>query len=451
MDIHIRIYCIRLTKQVVPEVEKIVKIFKQDTEKGFDIYFNFIKKIKPSMEKIILEGLRDPIEVGHISSRLLRDPLEAGINVKKEKFTLEEVEGHIVGYLKAILQLLYCGLKGLKGWQYLGSPMHKKAVETQSIWKMTIIPSFLEIMKDVVAEVELSDLYTDRRQEKERKNKSVKANSIELLEYLDTNLEKNTTDIPFTARLIAYYRALESKSDSPLFVDPFAEGLAGDLSSYAKKHKFTVQRGDYPLVRSYFIEKNLLTTWCNQKETQVVLLGAGLDTRAYRFLPLKKNKHIIFEIDFEKVIKYKEKVLSDKKPLCNLVRVAGDLTEVNWEVNLIESGYSSEIPTFWILEGLVYYIDQFKTITLLKKLVEISHSASKIFVDVCVPTLAELVFGPFTRHFKWGLDKKDIPAFFAGTGWDVTCFYADDYNEGRDVGQRGLIFVQGSHFRKNCL
>ncbi|WP_455464785.1 class I SAM-dependent methyltransferase [Candidatus Hodarchaeum mangrovi] len=447
MEKHIIAFTRRLIKQTIPDVEKIVEIFNKDPEHGFDVYLDFIKKIKPSIEKIILEGLRDPIDVGYISSRLLRDPLEAGIDIEDKNLSLEEVEGHIVGYLKAILQLLYCGSKGLEGWQYPGSSMHKKTVETQYIWKINILPSFLEIIEKEVAEIELKKNHLDdelKKTVKEGKRREIsKSMDIGDYEYLYGEEDGIKTDIPFTARLMAYYRAQESKSDAPLFIDSFAKELAGDFSSYAEKHKFTVKRGDYPLVRSYFIEKNLLTAWCNQKETQIVLLGAGLDSRAYRFLPLKTNNHIVFEIDLDAIIKYKEKILHNKKPLCKVTRVAIDLSQPSWESYLIQNGYSLEIPTFWILEGLVYYIDQKLIITLLRKMAAISHCKSKIFMDICVPALAGLVFGPFTRHFKWGLEKRNVPSFFTETGWSVTCSYADDYNEGRDIGQRGLIFVYG--------
>lgn len=55
--------------------------------------------------------------------------------------------------------------------------------------------------------------------------------------------------------------------------------------------------------------------------------------------------------------------------------------------------------------------------------------------------------GPFSRHSKWGLEKGDVSGFFAATGWSVSCCFADDYDMGRDVGQRGMILVHGS---KSC-
>jgi methyltransferase (TIGR00027 family) len=446
MDPDIQAFSIKATKKILPEVENIIKNYKRDPEKGFNIYFDFIEKWKTSLEKIVLEGLRDPAEVGHISSRLLRDPKEAWLTLTNQKSTFEEREAHVVGYLKAILNLFYCGSKGLEGWQFSGSHLHKKTIETRNIWKVDILPSFLQIIKDELDEIKLPEGKKIRNDEKKLKLSTKNVIAIENsqnYEYLYEQADTEKTGVPFTARLMAYYRAQEFRRNSPLIVDPFAEDLAGDMSSYAEKHEFIAKRGDYPLVRAHYIDKNLLTPWCNRKKTQIVLLGAGLDTRAYRFPPVQMNDHTIFEIDFFNVISYKEKILRNKKPLCNLMRVSADLSQSDWTSHLIKSGYSFEIPTFWILEGLVYYIEQNMVISLLTKLAEISHLESNIFVDVCVPALADLVFGPFTRLFKWGLNKKDIPSFFAEIGWEVSCSYADDHDQGRDVGQRGLTFVYG--------
>ncbi|MFX0207247.1 MAG: class I SAM-dependent methyltransferase [Candidatus Hodarchaeota archaeon] len=261
--------------------------------------------------------------------------------------------------------------------------------------------------------------------------------------WKDKNLDSKDTPVPFTARLIAFYRALESKEDNPLIVDPYAEYLAGDMTDYFNKHRH-FSKNDYAIVRAFYIENNLLTPWCTtQAESQIVILGAGLDTRAYRFKPLQKNKHTVFEIDFSVINQYKEKILQDEQPLCNLVRLSTDLSKPEWVSHLIQTGFSNTIPTFWVLEGLVYYLEQETVSSLLGKAAEISVEESQIFLDICVPALADLDFGPFTRHFRWGLDKNVVPSYFASIGWNVTCAFADDHDQGRDVGQRGMIYIHG--------
>ncbi len=257
-------------------------------------------------------------------------------------------------------------------------------------------------------------------------------------------IDDKTSSIPFTARLMAYYRAIESTRENALITDPFAERLAGDMESYFNKHRRARGTGDYTIVRTHYIDNYLLASWCNEhKESQIVLFGAGLDARAYRFEPLKHGRHRLFEIDFDLINKYKSSILKDETPLCELVRVSADISELRWITDLEKTGFSHETPTFWLLEGLVYYIDQIKVESILKTTSTNCPEESQMFADVCVPGLSLAQFGPFMTHFKWGLNKEDVPAFFARTGWNVVCAFADDYDQGRDVGQRGLIFVNG--------
>ncbi|MFX0184046.1 MAG: class I SAM-dependent methyltransferase [Candidatus Hodarchaeota archaeon] len=450
MDPELKIFAIEITKKIIPEIERIIKTYGKDPEEGMSTYFDFLKRVKPSLEKII-QGLRDPIDLGHISPRLLRDPLS--IDLKTNSKSLEEKEAHVVGYLKAILFLVYCGALGLEGWQFKDTSLYEVNITSQNTGKINVIPTLVQIVKKEIVETDLIEQLKMDIEERERGKEKIfididktKKDFQKKLnfDHLYQPTDGDNTDIPFTARLMAYYRAQEFKNDSPLIVDPFAERLAGDLTSYANKHKFVSGRGDYPLVRSYYIEKNLLTPWCIEiEESQIVLLGAGLDTRAYRFKPLQTNKHTIFEIDFSNVISYKERILKGKKPLGELVRIPEDLSKPEWASHLIKSGFSTDIPTFWVLEGLVYYMEQEIVVSLLEKTAEMSLENSQIFVDICVPILAELVFGPFTKHFKWGLDKKDVPLFFAAVGWKVSVSFAEDHNQGRDVGQRGLMFIHG--------
>jgi methyltransferase (TIGR00027 family) len=251
--------------------------------------------------------------------------------------------------------------------------------------------------------------------------------------------------VPFTARLNAYYRAIESKRANPLLTDPYAEQLAGNMTEYFEKHKRFTEIGGSQIARSYHIENDLLEPWCTAHEkSQIVLLGAGLDTRAYRLSSLQKGSHIVFELDLPIIIDYKERVLRKEQPLCSLIRISTDLSRPEWKTKLSEHGFSHETATLWVLEGLVYYLDKTVVQDLVRVLSEMSTNDSQLFLDVCVPALADLRWGPFADHFKWGITMEDIPLFFATAGWSVSCSYLDEYSHGMDVGQKGLILVHGT-------
>ncbi|MFL5592496.1 MAG: class I SAM-dependent methyltransferase [Ktedonobacteraceae bacterium] len=76
-------------------------------------------------------------------------------------------------------------------------------------------------------------------------------------------------------------RAVESKRRDALFVDPLAAPLAGERA-VAWLERQSVVISFWPVIRTRFLD-DLLGHWMQQTFIrQVVLLAAGLDTRAYR-------------------------------------------------------------------------------------------------------------------------------------------------------------------------
>ena len=266
---------------------------------------------------------------------------------------------------------------------------------------------------------------------------------------MKNDLDEKEESVPFTARLMAYYRAQEAKKDTPLLLDPFAERLAGDLTSYFKRDEsFAVN--DYPIIRTYYVDNHLLIPWCEtNSSSQIVILGAGLDTRAYRFNQLQFGQHIIYEIDFESVIRYKENILENDSPLCKLKRISVNISNTDWISYLLKSGFSVNIPVFWILEGFAYYIKKENVIELLKNLANLSKIDSKLFIDICDPVCAEVDFGPFFKYFKWGLTKDEISSFFSESGWDISYVNAEDYSHDRFVGTDLMTFIHGRKVSTN--
>lgn len=149
--------------------------------------------------------------------------------------------------------------------------------------------------------------------------------------------------ISFTSKLTAYSRHVESQRKEPLMVDPFVmDFLDEEFFSWLEKHP-RYQSMQYPVVRSHFIETEVISKF-NLIGKQLVLLGAGLDTRAYRCSNLEEIS--VFEVDFPEVIEMKEKVLKGIPIKAKeITRVSADLSQPNWSETLIKAGYNSEIPT----------------------------------------------------------------------------------------------------------
>ena len=132
-----------------------------------------------------------------------------------------------------------------------------------------------------------------------------------------------SSNVATTALWVAHMRAEEAKRKKPLIHDPLAEELAGkEGAEFAEKYadvasKCTGKIFD-PVTRAKFIEDLIVSN--NAKIKQIVLLGAGMDTRAFRMKELSKDT-TIFEVDFAHGFTRKDEVLDRHKPslCCNRV------------------------------------------------------------------------------------------------------------------------------------
>ncbi len=88
---------------------------------------------------------------------------------------------------------------------------------------------------------------------------------------------------------------------------------------------------------------------------QVVILGSGLDTRAWRLDWAEGTT--VFELDSAEVIALVDDVMesSDVSARCRRVAVAADVTEP-WAGAIVSRGFVPSEPTMWILEGLLPYL-----------------------------------------------------------------------------------------------
>lgn len=157
--------------------------------------------------------------------------------------------------------------------------------------------------------------------------------------------------------------------------DPLAEVLAGETYLRNLYEKITKDRlnnareisGVILAVRTLWFDASLESALSSftAEETQVVLLGAGMDARAYR-LSCLKGSHI-FEVDLPDVLQMKTSLLQEAMQSAkldqfllmkakSLNRVAADIRNDDWLEKLQISGYVPEKNTVWILEGILYYL-----------------------------------------------------------------------------------------------
>jgi methyltransferase (TIGR00027 family) len=173
-----------------------------------------------------------------------------------------------------------------------------------------------------------------------------------------------------TAEAVTMARALEHLKPAPERVidDPWAHlflSSAGQRTLRAWSGSITGrllrQLGptgtSYVPLRHRFIDDHLLAA-LQAGATQVVLLGAGYDTRAYRFAG-ELDGRPVFEVDLAPISRAKAATIErhrDELPAANVVRVEIDFESQSLTDVLPEAGFRVGGRTFFVWEGVPMYL-----------------------------------------------------------------------------------------------
>ncbi|MTD59140.1 SAM-dependent methyltransferase [Amycolatopsis sp. RM579] len=235
-----------------------------------------------------------------------------------------------------------------------------------------------------------------------------------------------------TAILIARVRAQESRRPDRLFSDPYAERFLaaagwgaeeGTESAVAARWSRPTDHWDLLLraaiVRTRFLDDLVVGAGCRQ----VVQLGAGLDTRAFR-LDWRPGTHL-FEVDLPDMIEFKQEVLAGVEPRCERTVVATDLL-ADWDQALVESGFRPEIPTVWVAEGLLMYFTAEQNDRLLSRMAGLSAPSSRVGLTLLGRRRTEgmraqtAVVGAEVTRMWQSSSPEDPLAWLATFGWEGT-------------------------------
>jgi methyltransferase (TIGR00027 family) len=195
-----------------------------------------------------------------------------------------------------------------------------------------------------------------------------------------------------------------------------AEAEAGDMASWGAAF------WSHAVIRTRFFDDYLLDATA-RGICQVVLLAAGLDTRAYR---LRWPHGVrVYELDLPEVMGFKGKVLTERAAAsrCDRTVVPIDLRK-DWTVPLSKAGLSSSEPTAWLAEGLLIYLTERESADLLTRVGELSASRSRVAFEVenlgtdLMRTQARQTpaMQQYTKLWKGGL--PDAPGWLAENGWE---------------------------------
>lgn len=147
------------------------------------------------------------------------------------------------------------------------------------------------------------------------------------------------------------------------------------------------------LCRHRWMDDRLITSLAGPVE-QVVLLGAGYDTRAYRLAHELKVRPV-FEVDHPATSRRKAKIVARHR--AELPPADVRVVEVDFEVDslrerLQEAGFQRGVRTFFVWEGVAMYLTREAAKATLAELRELSAPGSEIVLDLWqVPDGSDLV------------------------------------------------------------
>jgi methyltransferase (TIGR00027 family) len=117
---------------------------------------------------------------------------------------------------------------------------------------------------------------------------------------------------------------------------------------------------------------------------QVVILGAGLDARAYRLASLEGAR--VFEVDHPASQAAKLEGVRGLTPRCaSLSHVAVDFVKQDLDAVLAERGHDKTLATAWLLEGVTMYLPEAITRGLLTVIGRRSATGSRLAMTYIRP------------------------------------------------------------------
>jgi methyltransferase (TIGR00027 family) len=199
-----------------------------------------------------------------------------------------------------------------------------------------------------------------------------------------------------TALGLAASRTVESSRPDRLITDPLARTFFEDAGlnlpmrlswpepgeNVTETERLHLHGSRYIGLRTRFYD-DLLLHAADSGLRQGVLIGAGLDTRAFR-LPLPPDFHLI-EIDQIALLEWKQDVIEAEgvMPTCRRSWIGADLRE-DWTENLPRRAFDAARPTAFIAEGLLPYLSPDQQRTLLDHVDTLATTGSQLAADQIV-------------------------------------------------------------------
>ncbi len=217
---------------------------------------------------------------------------------------------------------------------------------------------------------------------------------------------------------------------------------------------------EYVIARTKFIDTEFKNTLAEGFE-QILIFGAGFDSRAIRFHTIAKDTKI-FELDVPvtqnaKIERFREKGVITPE---NLVLIPINFEKQSIGDRLKESGFETNKKSLFILEGLTMYLQPEAVDQIFKIIQGYSGSGSKIVFDYIYASVLRkenLYYGEedmlrrvsrVNEAWVFGIEKGSINEFLSKYGFEAVCHLdANDLEDRFFNDEKGKIVgrVNGTH------
>lgn len=250
-----------------------------------------------------------------------------------------------------------------------------------------------------------------------------------------------------TAEAVCLMRASDQRrpAGERILDDPYAELFLGPLSKGAlMTAKATGKLGElaeeqllpgittFILTRHRFIDDCLQAALSKSEIEQLVLLGAGYDTRAYRFHEALKDRSV-FEVDHPMTSRRKASIVdshSDRLPAREVRRVEIDFQTQRLDERLLECGFEQGRRSFFVWEGVSMYLTRAAIKDTLATIRQLGGPGSLVAMDfwylIDTPDLLSTAHRAAANllHFlgepiTFAIHPEDVGGFFEREGFQL--------------------------------
>lgn len=216
----------------------------------------------------------------------------------------------------------------------------------------------------------------------------------------------------YTALPIAAARALSSERSAGV-QDPLARKLVAGEDQLLRAGANV----EYMTKRA-LIGDELVLEQHGKGVRQVVSLGAGMDSRAFR---LGLNDTVFYEVDKSGLFDVKEPlVASDPLQAAGRRLVVGTIGVMDLQAKLEEAGFDRSLPTTWLMEGLAPYLTVDKMEQLARDVGTLSAAGSALWLDGFSKTSVDS--GMYFHGVKFESGFDDYDQLWLSNGFDTVSY-----------------------------